>query len=88
VSAAKRLGKSGALAFVIAAVALFIFIMFKVPLYGAYKITSGTFTIFKRIFWVGTAVLGFIDFLDFWRKPSEDKPQRRDRLRPRVYSTP
>ena len=81
---AKKVGKASAFSMVIVSLAFFIFMMFKVPLYGGYKLSAVTFTIFKRAFWILTGTLAFLDFLDFWRKPKVVTVRRRDRLRPRA----
>jgi hypothetical protein len=56
---AKAAGQSAALALVITAILMFLFIMAKVPFGGAYKIDYETLGVFK---WIWTSLFGLFCF--------------------------
>jgi len=83
VSAKGKVAEAGAVAFVLVSVVFFAFMMFKVPLVGAYKLSAATFAVFKTAWWIIFAVLSFFHFVN--TKDAVDKMPsfiRRDRLRP------
>jgi hypothetical protein len=91
VSAGGRAAEMGAVALVLVSVSFFVFMMVKVPLYGAYKLSAKTFGVFKLAWWIIFGLLSMLSFADYTTKEkplskSKTTGNRRDRLRPRANS--
>ncbi len=59
-----RLAKAGAAALVVVSMALFIFLMTKVPVYGHYKLAASTFKLFTSAWWIIMAIIAIGLFIN------------------------
>jgi hypothetical protein len=89
-SAMGKASELGALSLVIVSVSFFVFMMFKVPLYGAYKLSAATYGVFKLAWWVIFGLLSLFSMIEYGIKEERvvltKTPGRRDRLRAKARS--